>query len=181
MIALADPPTLFDWHFLCYLQVETLAESKKQTFFSTPNLLNNLTRDTAMDPNLENRENIARSNSVSVDDKPEKKLKQKLGSYLPKVFKKSKGYKKSFGEGDMRSSTGSDKSNKSKASTGIAYHSSQTDIDRNTDKSISRDGSPLITDGEVVPIDEKAKALNQQLENDAATEEAVVPFADKGK
>ena len=172
---------MFDSNFLCCLQVEKLVESKKQTFFSTPNLLNNSTRDAAIDPNLQNRENIARSNSVSVDDKPEKKLKQKLGSYLPKVFKKSKGYKKSFGEGDMRSSTGSDKSIKSKASAGIAYHSSQTDIDQNTDKPSSRDGSPLITDGEVVPIDEKAKALNQQLENDAATEEAVVPFADKGK
>ena len=33
----------------------------------------------------------------------------------------------------------------------------------------------------VVPLNEKAEAMNQEKANDAATEEAVVPFADKGK
>ena len=41
--------------------------------------------------------------------------------------------------------------------------------------------SPAIrVDADVVPIDEKVETINLEKANDAATEEAVVPFADKG-
>jgi len=164
--------------------------ASKVEYKSTPNLL---ASSSSISEHNRTNETLPRSNSLSHslnnNNKPEKKHHFRF--HLPKVFKKSKPGKKS----SPSSPTSSDKSNKSPkfptTSNTSINKSSTLPVVSTTVPSVSTtypnvDDSPTIGmvspymgDSEVVPIHMKEEAIDQANANDAATEEAVVPFADK--
>ena len=165
-------------HVFSLFQISTsLPRQKKLVSASTPNL------SAVTTPNL-----TSASVSTASIEKPEKQHKHKFGFHLPKVFKKSRlGRQKSLdsAQSDALAITQpmSDEDDIAEVSSNIAEQPTQQEI-----ASINAEVSPGLshkspegaTDIGVVPIDEKIETVNQERANDAATEEAVVPFADKG-
>ena len=106
-------------------------------------------------------------------EKPSKR-KHKYVFHLPKAFKKTKLGKRLSHESF----------NKKDKATMLSF--SDSDLTSNpesqtlSEEHISPRTPSVNTEVAVVPMEEKTAALNLERANDAATEEAVVPFADKG-
>lgn len=125
------------------------------------------------------------SNSSSNIDKPEKQ-KHKFGFHIPKVFKKGKaGGKKSIHEDGTATLPASAEERKNSSPPAMERNESHSQINVKTAslevKTQPPQMSPMIADAEIVPMEQRAESMSQERANDAATEEAVVPFATKGE
>ena len=132
--------------------------------------------------------NLSRSTTGSNAAEKQENRKSKFGFHIPKVFKKNK-------KGDKTSNPSSPLPAKS-----MPTSTSSTSFDKQVSPAVTSSELPSLSapsatltiegdgnisseekiDTAVVPIEQKEDTLNQENVNDAATEEAVVPFADKG-